>query len=450
MQKTLFLLGLCLGAIACDSSSWEETTPVINRYERKWVKTFGGSEEDIAHDIIATADGGFALLGNSQSTDGNLLGKTRAGSDIVLMKFNAAGSLEWVQNYGGSEDERGHSLVQLPDNGYLLLGYAMSADGDLNNNEGQHDNWVLRVDDQGELLWQKSYGFAGHDHAYHIMATQDGGFLFNGFLDVTSSQGQGATDKQIPNPARHGVGEFWVHKLDANGELQWRKYFGGTNNDRSYAAVEVDGGNFVLVGTSESIDVDIRNPRGGYDIWAIKIDQNGTLLWEQSFGGSETDGANAVALTPDQKLLILGNTVSIDQDVSSPLGNSDFWLLTLDLDGNLVTERSYGGSDFDLGRDLLVNRDQNVWLTGYSRSNDIDLTTNRGDNDVALFYMDSNQFPKQQFTLGGSGQDLAHALVEYGQGGVLVTGSTESADGDFTQNRGDKDIFIAYWDLISQ
>ena len=179
MQKKLLILYLCL--IACDASSWEETTPLAHRYELKWVKTIGGSQEDIAHDIITTADGGFALLGNSQSTDGNLSGKTRLGSDLMLVKFNAAGEIVWIQTYGGSEDDRGHSLVQLPDSGYLLLGYAMSADGDLNINEGQHDNWVLRVDAQGELLWQKSFGFAGHDHAYHILATQDGGFLFNGF-----------------------------------------------------------------------------------------------------------------------------------------------------------------------------------------------------------------------------------------------------------------------------
>lgn len=448
MQKKLLILYLCL--IACDASSWEETTPLAHRYELKWVKTIGGSQEDIAHDIITTADGGFALLGNSQSTDGNLSGKTRLGSDLMLVKFNAAGEIVWIQTYGGSEDDRGHSLVQLPDSGYLLLGYAMSADGDLNINEGQHDNWVLRVDAQGELLWQKSFGFAGHDHAYHILATQDGGFLFNGFLDVTSSQGLGATDKQNPNVARHGVGEFWVHKIDANGILQWRKYFGGTNNDRSYAAVEVANGDYVLVGTSESTDVDIRNPRGGYDIWVIKIDNNGNLIWEQSFGGRETDGANAVIFTSDQKIVVLGNSLSQDQDISSPLGNSDFWLLSLDLDGNLITERSYGGTDFDLGRDLAVNHTQHLWLTGYSRSSDIDLSKNQGDNDVALFYMDQNQFPLQHFNLGGSRQDLAHALVEYGQGGVLVCGSTESADGDFSQNRGDKDIFVAYWDLISQ
>lgn len=450
MEKKYFLLCIALSVLACVPSSWEQTTPDVKHYARKWIKTFGGSEEDIAHDIITTVDGGFALLGNSQSTDGDLHGKTRTGSDIVLMKFNAAGSLEWVQNYGGSEDDRGHSLVQLADNGYLLLGYAMSADGDLNRNEGQHDNWVLRVDDHGELIWQKSFGFSGHDHAYHILATQDGGFLFNGFLDVTASEGLGATEKQESNPARHGVGEFWVHKIDANGTLQWRKYFGGTNNDRSYAAVEVTGQNYVLVGTSESTDVDIRSPRGGYDIWVVKLDNNGNLLWERSFGGSAADGANAVVYTGDETLVVLGNSFSNDQDISSPLGNSDFWLLTLDLNGTLIAERSYGGTAFDLGRDLVVTHDQYFWLTGYSRSSDVDLAINQGDNDVALFYVDSNQFPQQQFTLGGSGQDLAHALVEYGQGGVLVTGSTESADGDFTQNRGDKDIFIAYWDLISQ
>lgn len=433
----------------CSPSRLEESVPPRETYALKWLKNFGGSEEDIAHDVIVTHDGGFALLGNTQSVDGDLSEKTRPGSDLLLLKYDAQGQLEWYKTYGGSKDDRGHSLYELPEGGFILLGYAMSADGDLTQNEGHHDNWVLKVDPQGEILWQYSYGFSGHDHAYNIIPTLDGGFLFNGFLDVTASEGQGATSKGISNASRHGVGEFWCHKIDAQGQLQWRKYFGGTSNDRSYAAVALPDGSFVLAGTSESQDVDIQSPKGGYDIWVVKIDHLGNLLWENSYGGSATDGANAV-IYAENKLYVLGDTRSYDKEISSPLGNADFWLLTLDLEGRLLQEKTFGGSNFDLGRDLIVDYQQRFWLTGYSRSQDIDLSQNRGDNDIVLFQLDFNQHIQQQFSIGGSGQDLAHALVQRPSGGILVVGSTESGDGDFSNPRGEKDIFIAYLDAITE
>ena len=409
------------------------------------VALYGGSNEDIAHAVITTSDGGFAVLGNTKSADGDLGSKTTTVSDIVLMKFDVNGALQWTKTYGGSNDDRGHDLIQLPDEGYAVIGYAMSADGDLTNNEGMHDNWVFRLNGQGELLWQKSFGFSGHDHAYHILATPDGGFLFNGFLDVTSSQGQGSSAKGKSVSARHGVGEFWVHKIDRNGHLQWRRYYGGTNNDRSYAAVIDPAGGYYIVGTSESDDVDVTNARGSYDIWVVKINNQGDMLWEKSFGGTAFDAANAAVLK-DNVLYILGNSFSADQDVSSPLGQSDFWLLAIDEQGKLLRENSFGGSGFDLGKDVLLDHRNQLWLVGYGQSVDGDFLANSGENDIQLLGLDHQLLPQMSATLGGEGQDLANALVEW-QNKILVVGSTESRSGQFRNNQGDKDIFVALWDL---
>ena len=441
--RSVFIVFFFL-AVGCENTPLSESVPVSTKHALQWVQLFGGSAEDIAHAVIATSDGGFAVLGNTKSTNGDIQDKTVEVSDLLLIKYSATAQLEWSKTYGGSLDDRGHSLVQMTDGGYALLGYSMSSDIDASNNEGQHDNWVLRVDAQGELMWEKSFGFSGHDHAYSIIATQDGGLLFNGFLDVTSSGGLGSTSKG----GRHGVGEFWVHKIDTSGNIQWRRFYGGTSNDRSYAAVETDEGDFVIVGTTESTDVDISSPRGDYDVWVIKIAEDGTLLWERSFGGTEYEGSNAVWLDSKQVLHVFGNTFSTDKDISSPLGSSDFWLISVDQSGNLLTENTFGGTAFDLGRDLLIDQHNQFWLTGYSRSSDIDLSENHGDNDIVLLQLDKNKFPKQHFSLGGSGLDIAHAIVELPLGGILVVGSTESVDGPFANNRGDKDIFLAHWDAI--
>ena len=265
----LFVLSF-LGCSPNGDTDWTFLPPINGNWEV--VKTFGGSDEDIAHGVSVTEDGGFVVVGNTQSNDGNFSNKTIVGSDIFLMKFNLSFDLEWTQLFGGSADDRGHDVIQLSDGGFAVVGYSKSSDGSATVNEGQHDNLVLRTDSNGTLLWQKSFGFLGHDHAYNIIATSDGGLFFNGFLDVTASNGQGQEGKRSPVSKKHGVGEFWCHKLDSEGNLQWRRYFGGTSNDRSYDAIETQDGNFVVVGSSESQDVDVSNPKGGYDIWVVKID----------------------------------------------------------------------------------------------------------------------------------------------------------------------------------
>lgn len=433
---------------ACVKNGIENTFPQQELHTLQSVQLFGGSDEDIAHAIIPTQDGGFAILGNTKSTDGDLDNKTLPVSDLLFIKFTADAIPEWHATYGGSEDDRGHSLVQLSDGGYAILGYSMSQDGDASLNKGQHDNWVIRTDAYGTVLWEKSFGFSGHDHAYNIIATHDGGLLFNGFLDVTSSGGLGTTFQKGALSARHGVGEFWVHKINLDGEIEWRQYFGGTNNDRSYDAVQTDEGDFIVVGTSESEDVDISNPHGGYDIWVIKLDPYGQLIWERSFGGIQYDSANAVILDQAQNIYVLGNTFSEDQDISSPLGHSDMWLLCLNQGGQLISEQSFGGTGFDVGRDLAFDIQRNLWLVGYSQSEDIDFSSNKGNNDVALLQLDKNLFPQQHFNLGGSGLDIAHAVLPLNDGRLLVTGTSESQNGLFLNNRGGKDIFVALWDVV--
>ena len=445
--RFLSLFGLLFFG-ACAKSELGKTFPQQKQYTLQSLQLFGGSDEDIAHAMIATQDGGFAVFGNTKSTDGDLDDKTLPVSDLLLIKYAADASLEWHTTYGGSEDDRGHSLVQLSDGGYALLGYSMSQDGDASLNQGQHDNWVIRTDAFGTILWEKSFGFSGHDHAYSIIATQDGGLLFNGFLDVTSSGGQGATSQKGGESARHGVGEFWVHKINLAGEIEWRYYFGGTNNDRSYDAVQTNQGDFIVVGTSESEDVDVSNPHGGYDIWIIKLNSNGQMIWQRSFGGSQYDAANAVILDPSQNIYVLGNTFSEDQDISSPLGQSDMWLLSLNQAGQLRSEQSFGGSAFDVGRDLAFDAQGNLWLAGYSQSKDKDFSLNVGENDIALLQLDQNLFPQQHFSLGGSGLDIAHAVLPLNDGRLLVTGTSESQNGLFLNNRGGKDIFIALWDVV--
>ena len=413
-------------------------------YELDNIKTFGGSDDDEANDIINTSDGGFMVIGSSKSNDGLIQNKMDLESDIILMKFDSDKSIEWVKNYGGSRDDRGQSVVEVSGIGYALLGYSMSNDGDASRNEGFHDNWVILIDSIGNIIWEKSYGFSGHDHAYNIIKTKDGNLFFNGFLDVTASRGLGSTEK-VEKSIKHGVGEFWCHKIDLDGNILWRKYFGGTNNDRSYDSIETADGDFIIVGSSESTDNDISSPKGSYDIWVIKLSSNGDFLWERSYGGSKYETANSIIQSSDKKIHILGSTLSDDKDISFQMGSSDVYLLTIDLDGNLLSGQTFGGSNFDMGKKIEIDNKDNLWLTGYSRSLDFDLSFNKGKNDAVLVQLSKNRILKKVLAIGAEGEDIANSLIHFNENEIIVAGYSDSRGDYFVENKGGKDIFLAFF-----
>ncbi|NAY91558.1 hypothetical protein GTQ34_06485 [Muricauda sp. JGD-17] len=407
-----------------DTNAIEETV-VLGEVE--WVKTFGGSGEDTAQSVIQTVDGGFAILGYSNSTDGDLAGKVLAVNDYWLLKLDSDGNLQWSKTYGGSKDDRGQAVIQTTDGGYAIVGYAMSEDGDGTNNEGFHDNWILRLDASGNMLWEQSFGFSGHDHSYDVVQTEDGGFFFAGFLDVTQSNGAGNFGRGA-YLTRHGVGEFWGTKLDADGNLQWRRYFGGTNNDRAHGVVQADDGGFVMAGFSESDDFDISNTKGSYDFWVVKVDKNGSMLWERSFGGTGIEIAYDITKTLDGGYAITGNTFSTDTDVSNNNGESDLWLIKINDDGELLWEKTFGGSGFEAGQGLRETADGGFVIAGNSKSMDGDATENNRENDLWMLKTDAEGNLTYQQTFGGSQLDFAFDVLETNEGALILVGEIGSDD----------------------
>ncbi|MDC1217548.1 hypothetical protein N8131_05485 [Flavobacteriaceae bacterium] len=440
--SSLLILTIIIGCTHASDSDWPNLPDIKGEWE--FVMTFGGSLEDVAHGVTATSDGGFVVVGNTKSTDGIFSAKTRVGSDLFVLKFSANMEIQWMQTYGGSDDDRGYDIVELG-NGYAIIGYSKSFDGDASLNKGQHDNWLLRIDAGGNLLWEKSFGFLGHDHAYNIVSTQDGGLFFNGFLDVTASNGAGMDRKKSNKGQKHGVGEFWCHKLDGNGILQWRRYFGGTSNDRSYDAIETLEGDFVIVGSSESQDVDVSNPRGSYDAWIVKTNSKGDLLWECSIGGSAYDIANAIIENRKGEYVVLGQSFSQDRDIEKPLGSSDMFLSILSPSGELKSSKNIGNKGFDTGKALIERPDGTLILLGHTAPETLAAEENFLSNNVFIAHTLPNGNVIKQYKLIGDGLDLGHDITQLEGGKTIVIGTTESSSGDYTVSQGGKDIFLAIW-----
>ncbi|MCE2613712.1 hypothetical protein LVD13_12075 [Flavobacteriaceae bacterium D16] len=440
-----FLLLLVSSLISCnaDDDTILSETDLSESFQGEvvWIKNFGGSGDDTAQSVIETTDGGYAVLGYTNSTDGDLHGKAQNVNDYWLLKLDSDGNLQWSKTYGGSKDDRGQAIIQTLDGGYAITGYAMSDDGDGSNNNGFHDNWILKLDAQGNLEWEKSFGFSGHDHSYDLVQTTDGGFFFVGFLDITSALADGTYYKRN-SLTRHGVGEFWGTKIDASGNLEWRSYYGGTNNDRAHAVVEADDGGFVMAGFSESEDFDISQSRGSYDFWVVKITMTGELVWERSFGGTGIEIAYDIAKTDNNSYLITGHTFSTDQDIASHNGEADSWLIHVNDQGDLIWENTYGGSLFDAAQSVANISDNQILIAGNAKSDALGEIPNSGENDMWIAKTDLQGQLLWQKTFGGSALDFGFDALEDQEQNLILVGSSDSPDFQGLDNKGGTDLIV--------
>lgn len=446
MKKYLFLV---ISIILCSCNKDQDDFQSDFKGQLAWAKTFGGSLEDKATSVVATPDGGVLVVGYTKSNNGDVI-KTHAGADVLITKIDASGNTVYSKTIGGSLDDFGYSIIRTSDNNYVISGYSGSADFDVPSNQGFHDFYIVKINENADIIWSKSYGFSSHDHAHKIIQTQDGGFFVAGFSDYSGiigapDNGEGHTiGHKATNPysVQHGVGEFMGIKLDAQGEFLWYRYYGGTQNDRVNDIVETNDGGIIMVGYSESQDFDVENPKGSYDYWVINLDKDGHLHWKKSFGGSDIDQAYGIAKTDFNSYLIVGQSNSVDGDISSHIGNSDIWVIHINHHGDLLWEKSFGGVQFETAYSIKKNKNGRFYIAGNSRSNDV--FTNIGQNDALLIEIDAhpNTGIYWSKTFGGSSFDIAYDFTQTTDGSIILVGDTESNDNDFTLNKGSLDQFV--------
>jgi hypothetical protein len=197
-----------------------------------------------------------------------------------------------------------------------------------------------------------------------------------------------------------------------------------------------------MTGTSESEDFDKTDPKGSYDYWAVRLTADGDLVWTKSFGGDEIDNSYASIKTNDGNYIMVGDSRSSDQDVTSPRGNADAWMVKFDDNGSKIWQKSFGGSQFDTAHSIVQRNNGDYILSGHSRSADGDIQTNNGVNDVWVFIVDGNGAMKFQKSIGGSNLDFASEAIETSDNKILVVGNSESNDLDIPSNKGSKDFLI--------
>lgn len=417
-------LSLC--AAFCYAAFCAAQAPVI-----EWQKTFGGSDYDNARSFAPTSDGGFVVAGSTRSADGDVT-NNHGGDDCWVVKLDPGGDPQWQRTLGGSSSEYASSIVPTSDGGYVLAAYTPSTDGDVTNSHGGGEYWVVKLDPGGSLQWQRTLGGSSSEYPSALAPTSDGGYVVAGYTY--------STDGDVTN--NHGNSDYWVVKLDTSGNLQWQRTLGGSDYDQAYSIVPASDGGYVVAGYTFSTDGDVTNYHGTGDVWVVKLDPGGNLQWQKTLGGSDTDYNSAIAPTTDGGYVVSGYTRSTDGDVTNSHGNSDAWVVKLDPIGNLQWQRTLGGSGFESASSIAPTSDGGYAVAGYTTSTDGDVTNNRGNEDYWVVKLDPSGNLQWQRTLGGSADDMARSIVTTSNGGYVVSGSVLSRNGDVTNHHGNDDYWV--------
>jgi hypothetical protein len=339
-----------------------------------WDKTFGGNNEDFLFSIQQTSDGGYILGGFSESgISGDKSQASKGKTDYWIVRLDIKGNKLWDKAFGGNNIDILHTLQQTSDGGFILGGWSASGlSGDKSQaSKGGSDYWIVKLDVSGNKLWDKTFGGNNDDGGgnlrfgqVELQQTSDSGYILGGisFSDISGDKSQ----------ANKGESDFWVVKLDTSGNKLWDKTIGGEYNDYFYSLQQTSDGGYILGGTSESgLSGDKSQPsKGGMDQWVVKIDAYGNKQWDKSFGGSNYDWLYYLSQTPDGGYIAGGVSYSgKGGDKSQPnKGESDFWIVKLDSGGNKIWDASFGGSDNDALISLQKTSDGGFILGGYSES----------------------------------------------------------------------------------
>lgn len=334
-----------------------------------WNVLYGGSLDDYATSVIATADGGYMVAGYSNSADGNITNNHNGSIDYWLVKLDPEGHLIWQRSLGGTRDDYAANIIQTNDGGYAVCGYTNSNDDDVSGNHGASDYWIVKLDGAGTIQWQSTLGGTGLDNATDIRQTFDGGYIVVGYSNSVDGDVTGNHDGSL---------DYWMTKLDANGSLLWQKSLGGSDDDQATAVRQTDDGGYLVAGSSRSADGDATSGHigRGYDYWIVKTDANGNIMWQQIYGGTGDDYASAMCQS-GSAYVIAGYSNSIDGDVAGNHGINDYWLIMVDpSNGGLYWQKTLGGSGDDRASCLQQTTNGGYIVTGFAASNDYDVTDN--------------------------------------------------------------------------
>jgi TolB-like protein len=349
-------------------------------YAITFAKIYGVRTSYVAYSVRQTSDSGYIVVG---STDFFSAGS----SDVLLIKTDAKGNIQWAKTYGGKVSEGASSVRQTTDGGYIVAGSTTSFGA------GERDIFLIKTDANGSIIWAKTYGGASDDWAYSVQQTSDGGYIVAG---ITNSFGKGELD-------------IFLIKTDAKGNIQWAKTYGGTEDEFAYSVQQTSDGGYIVAGSTRSFGED-------GDILLIKTDANGNIQWAKTYGGERSERAYSVQQTSDGGYILAGETWSFGA------GWRDIFLIKTDAKGNIIWAKTYGGEVDDGASSVQQTSDGGYIVAGYT------LSFGGGWYDIFLIKTDAKGKIQWAKTYGKT--DEIHkdipSVQQTSDGGYIVAGYTRS------------------------
>lgn len=341
----------------------------------EWSKTFGGTKDDVATDVIETKDKGILLVATTASTDGEAAGNGSRGG-LILLKLKTDGSIEWRKvfasgysvgeiSFAKADANSKPTIKSTTDGGYIL--------GATINPVNTTDLWLSKLNSTGNIQWTRIYGSTSNDSMNEVIACADGGFLMVGGTEGSNLEISGAGK---------GFIDFCIMKADANGKLLWIRALGGTNLDMAYSAVETIDNAYIIVGETNSTNGDMTSNLGQKDGVLVKYSATeGRLLWKVLTGGDDIDGLYTIKKSSTGKIFAMGISSSIIGKVkpNGPVG--DIWLVNIENSGVISNHTMFGGADSDIARGAFPSTDGGFFIAGNSDSVDGDVMENKGGTD---------------------------------------------------------------------
>ncbi|GAB3843767.1 hypothetical protein GCM10028822_00300 [Hymenobacter terrigena] len=414
----------------------------------RWERALGGGGTSLGYGVRQTPDGGYVVTGTVDAgRGGDVTDSLRGDLDVWVVKYNAAGAKQWDRRYGSDRAEYGRSVWPTSDGGYLVGACAYwGKGGDLSQlPHRQADYWVLKLDAQGRKQWDRRFGTDSVDVLQTVWQAADGNYMLAGYSEATAAGG----DKSQPG---RGDQDFWVLKLDGQGNKLWDRTLGGLYADALTSGVPTPDGGSLLVGdTGSPVSGDVTQPplAAGYgDFWVVKLDAQGTTQWSQRCGGLDQDIAAACCVAPDGGYVVAGNSWSGigGARTQSNRGGQDYWVVKLSAAGVLQWDRALGTAADEYTTGVAALTGGGYVVGGYTTGGaDGDKSQpSQGSSDVWVVGLSAAGVPQWNFSHGGTGYESSSDLATTADGGVAVVGASDSPASGTKRSpaRGTTDVWL--------
>ncbi len=337
----------------------------LNKNEEKWelIKNIGNIDGGYYFDN--TFDGGYIIVGYTISSGAG-------GYDVLLIKADKNLNEQWKRTFGSSSYEIGNCVQQTSDDGFIIVG-----------TKG-NNLWLIKTDIYGNEQWDKSFE---NGNGFSVQQTKDNGFIVGG-----STSGLG------------GGWDGWLIKTDSSGNEQWNKTLGGHGHDHIYSVLQSSDGGFIALGLSNSY--------GGEDddIWVIKTDKNGVIIWNKTYGGSSSDAGYLIKQTSDGGYVIVGRTNSYSSY------SVDFWVIKINSAGIEQWNKSYDFNNgvSDIGRSIIQTRDNGFIVIG-----DFDPYTG-SESEIIFFKINSIGNLQWKKIIGTDNFDRGYSILKDPEGDYVI------------------------------